>query len=718
MATVSKPDVRFKCIVANNGQNKALILRKPILFETLRDKVTSAFGPFTMSYSHDQDDAMQPLNNQSDLDAAVRRHMREPGKLSMRLILHPKKPNTASLSKPASAMDVPFSPLRPDEPHDWGASLRSVNTAQGQGRHSPPSPPPGSFDHRRIVATTTSPGGGGHGHRRTGSGAGVPAHSEGQFIPESNRTRARGKEHALSESYHGFSSTFPRTGNGTFHKEGDDDAESGYGGEAFDHMARSKGNAETFPRMYNKVKKTSKNPASFPGRIRSSPSKGGGAAGPASGSTSPVRTSRGGGGGGGGPGFGGMQSLSHALGEGGASMMGGSEWDPGFGGSADRLTRRVSSSSSLVTASSASARHVRERSDSRSGARSAGPVVDHPGYRTVDNGEGAATAGGTGNGGGARTGASTGHSSGGAARPRAATASGVPSSSSGATATAAANSIDSVARGEWQKGKFLGSGAFGQVFLAHDAKTGRDFAIKQVFYSSENGSSSREVESLEREIKLLKSLRHPRIVQYYNTHRTPQFLAIFMEYVPGRSVHARLKEYGAFQDELVRKYTRQVLEGLAYLHSEKVIHRDIKGANVLADAQGSVKLADFGASKKLQSIKSMMSSNHKSVHGTPYWMSPEAITGTHGGYGFSSDIWSTGALVVEMLTTNPPFWTFEPVTALFKIGQAKKPADLKEMIPPNIHPQAEAFLWRCFQLRPQDRPTASRLLADPYVTQP
>ena len=87
-----------------------------------------------------------------------------------------------------------------------------------------------------------------------------------------------------------------------------------------------------------------------------------------------------------------------------------------------------------------------------------------------------------------------------------------------------------VARGQWRKGKFLGSGAFGQVYLAYDVETGVEFAVKQVFYSGEGGAdTSKEVESLEREMKLLKSLRHPRIVQYFDTRRTPEFLAIFME---------------------------------------------------------------------------------------------------------------------------------------------------------------------------------------------
>lgn len=79
----------------------------------------------------------------------------------------------------------------------------------------------------------------------------------------------------------------------------------------------------------------------------------------------------------------------------------------------------------------------------------------------------------------------------------------------------------------------------------------------------------------------------------------------------------------------------QVLEGLEYLHAHRIVHRDIKGANVLVDGQGNVKVADFGASKRLQTIKTM--TGFKSVHGTPYWMSPEVINGC--GYGRKSDIW-------------------------------------------------------------------------------
>ena len=212
---------------------------------------------------------------------------------------------------------------------------------------------------------------------------------------------------------------------------------------------------------------------------------------------------------------------------------------------------------------------------------------------------------------------------------------------------------------------------------------------------------------------------------YYGTERTSEFLAIFMEYVPGRSIFNRLREYGAMSEDVVRKNTRQVLEGLEYLHTHRIVHRDIKGANVLVDTQGNVKLADFGASKRLQTIKTL--TGFKSVHGTPYWMSPEVINGS--GYGRKSDIWcvyacaymrvrvrcsngcccvvckpdpgvsiecrSLAALVVEMFTTLPPFAEFEYMAALFKIGQAE--TDFSQVIPLGISPQARHFLTLCFQ---------------------
>ena len=97
------------------------------------------------------------------------------------------------------------------------------------------------------------------------------------------------------------------------------------------------------------------------------------------------------------------------------------------------------------------------------------------------------------------------------------------------------------------------------MYLALDMDTGAEMAVKQVSLHPEAGTDNiKEVQSLEAEIALLKNLRHERIVLYYGTERTSDFLTIFMEYVPGRSIHNRLCDYGAFSEDVVRRYTRQV----------------------------------------------------------------------------------------------------------------------------------------------------------------
>ncbi|MEQ2182070.1 Mitogen-activated protein kinase kinase kinase 3, partial [Goodea atripinnis] len=189
----------------------------------------------------------------------------------------------------------------------------------------------------------------------------------------------------------------------------------------------------------------------------------------------------------------------------------------------------------------------------------------------------------------------------------------------------------------WRRGKLLGQGAFGQVYLCYDVDTGRELAAKQVRFDPGSPETSKEVSALECEIQLLKNLHHERIVQYYGCLRdhNEKTLTIFMEYMPGGSVKDQLKAYGALTENVTRKYTRQILEGMSYLHSNMIVHRDIKGANILRDSAGNVKLGDFGASKRLQTI-CMSGTGIRSVTGTPYWMSPEVISGE--GYGRKADV--------------------------------------------------------------------------------
>uniref|UniRef100_A0A672YJT0 Protein kinase domain-containing protein n=1 Tax=Sphaeramia orbicularis TaxID=375764 RepID=A0A672YJT0_9TELE len=260
----------------------------------------------------------------------------------------------------------------------------------------------------------------------------------------------------------------------------------------------------------------------------------------------------------------------------------------------------------------------------------------------------------------------------------------------------------------WRRGKLLGQGAFGRVYLCYDVDTGRELAAKQVQFDPDSPETSKEVSALECEIQLLKNLHHERIVQYYGCLRdhNEKTLTIFMEYMPGGSVKDQLKAYGALTENVTRKYTRQILEGMSYLHSNMIVHRDIKGANILRDSVGNVKLGDFGASKRLQTI-CMSGTGIRSVTGTPYWMSPEVISGE--GYGRKADVWSLGCTVVEMLTEKPPWAEFEAMAAIFKI--ATQPTN--PLLPSHTSEQARDFIRRIF-VEAKHRPSAEELLRHPF----
>nr|XP_024382607.1 mitogen-activated protein kinase kinase kinase YODA-like isoform X2 [Physcomitrium patens] len=258
---------------------------------------------------------------------------------------------------------------------------------------------------------------------------------------------------------------------------------------------------------------------------------------------------------------------------------------------------------------------------------------------------------------------------------------------------------------KWQKGRLLGSGTFGNVYVGFNNDNGGFCAMKEVLLVSDDQKSKESVKQLGQEISLLSKLRHENIVQYIGTETLEDRLYIYLEFVSGGSIHKLLQEYGAFKEPVVRNYTRQILSGLAYLHNQNTVHRDIKGANILVDTNGMVKLADFGMAKHI-SAQSFL----KSFKGSPYWMAPEVLKHT-GGYDLAVDIWSLGCTVLEMVTTKPPWHQYEGVAAMFKIGNSKElPA-----IPDSLSREGRDFVRLCLQRDPAHRPTAAQLLEHPFV---
>ncbi|OMO58619.1 hypothetical protein COLO4_34486 [Corchorus olitorius] len=257
----------------------------------------------------------------------------------------------------------------------------------------------------------------------------------------------------------------------------------------------------------------------------------------------------------------------------------------------------------------------------------------------------------------------------------------------------------------WKKGRLLGRGTFGHVYLGFNSESGEMCAMKEVTLFSDDAKSKESAQQLGQEIMLLSRLRHPNIVQYYGSESVDDKLYIYLEYVSGGSIYKLLQEYGQFGESAIRNYTQQILSGLAYLHAKNTVHRDIKGANILVDPNGRVKLADFGMAKHITG-----SSCPLSFKGSPYWMAPEVIKNSNG-CNLAVDIWSLGCTVLEMATTKPPWSQYEGVAAMFKIGNSKElPA-----IPDSLSDEGKDFIRQCLQRNPLHRPTAARLLEHPFV---
>uniref|UniRef100_A0A8C0F7N8 Mitogen-activated protein kinase kinase kinase 19 n=1 Tax=Bubo bubo TaxID=30461 RepID=A0A8C0F7N8_BUBBB len=191
---------------------------------------------------------------------------------------------------------------------------------------------------------------------------------------------------------------------------------------------------------------------------------------------------------------------------------------------------------------------------------------------------------------------------------------------------------------------------------------------------------------------LLKTLKHVNIVTYLGTSLEDNILSIFMEFVPGGSISSIINRFGPLPEIVLCKYTKQILQGVAYLHDNCVVHRDIKGNNVMLMPNGIVKLIDFGCARRLAwaSLSGTQSEMLKSVHGTPYWMAPEVINET--GYGRKSDIWSIGCTVFEMATGKPPLASMDRIAAMFYIGAHR---GLMPSLPDRFSGTAVDFVHAC-----------------------
>lgn len=265
----------------------------------------------------------------------------------------------------------------------------------------------------------------------------------------------------------------------------------------------------------------------------------------------------------------------------------------------------------------------------------------------------------------------------------------------------------------WIKGELIGRGSFGSVYLALNVTTGEMLAVKQV----QVARNSEGIGAFYKEVETMKDLNHLNIVQYLGFEQNKTTCSLFLEYVAGGSISMCMKLFGRFEEPLIRFITRQVLLGLEYLHSNGILHRDLKADNLLLEMDGTCKILDFGISKKSQDIYA--NNAEMSMQGTVFWMAPEVIDSIvedkKQGYSAKIDIWSLGCVVLEMFAGRRPWSNEAVVSAIYKIGKTKLAPPIPADVMAVVSVDARNFIDKCFTIDSNERPTAKDLLKHDFL---
>ncbi|XP_053577594.1 mitogen-activated protein kinase kinase kinase kinase 1 isoform X2 [Bombina bombina] len=254
----------------------------------------------------------------------------------------------------------------------------------------------------------------------------------------------------------------------------------------------------------------------------------------------------------------------------------------------------------------------------------------------------------------------------------------------------------------------LGSGSYGEVYKARNKTSGELAAVKIVKKEPDEDFSV-----IQKEVLMVRSCSHKNIVAYYGSYIRLNKLWICMEYCGGGSLQDIYQVTGALSEHQTAYVCRETLQGLSYLHKQGKIHRDIKGANILLNDCGDVKVADFGISAQLTATFA----RRNSFIGTPYWMAPEvAAVELKGGYTELCDVWSLGITAIEVAELQPPMFHLHPLRVLFLMSKSGyQPPRLKDKS--KWSPAFHNFIKVALTKNPKKRPSASKLLSHMFMAQ-
>lgn len=248
----------------------------------------------------------------------------------------------------------------------------------------------------------------------------------------------------------------------------------------------------------------------------------------------------------------------------------------------------------------------------------------------------------------------------------------------------------------------IGHGSFGAVYFARDVRNSEVVAIKKMSYSGKQ--SNEKWQDIIKEVRFLQKLRHPNTIQYRGCYLREHTAWLVMEYCLGSASDLLEVHKKPLQEVEIAAVTHGALQGLAYLHSHNMIHRDVKAGNILLSEPGLVKLGDFGSASIMAPANSFV--------GTPYWMAPEVILAMdEGQYDGKVDVWSLGITCIELAERKPPLFNMNAMSALYHIAQNESPV----LQSGHWSEYFRNFVDSCLQKIPQDRPTSEVLLKHRFV---